>query len=73
MDKMFLPCGSTAYYDEESTCHSYRCKNCLAVVGSMGMPKHCQDQAEKYQVLAALGGQGWEYFPAAEELTDDQE
>ena len=60
LDPMPLPCGGTAYWDESSGI-SYRCE-CGAVVGSIGMPKHCQDEAEKWRVIELLGGQGWDYL-----------
>ena len=65
-DAMPLPCGGTAYYDYESTCHSYRCQNCFAVVGSIGQPQRCKDEATKWESWAKLGGQGWDYFAEAE-------
>ena len=60
LDPMLLPCGGVAYWDESSGI-SYRCE-CGAVVGSIGMPKACQEEAEKYKVLEALGGKGWDYY-----------
>lgn len=60
LDPMRLPCGGTAYWDESSGI-SYRCE-CGAVVGSIGMPKACQDEADKYEVLKVLGGKGWDYY-----------
>ena len=66
LDWMHLPCGSMAYYDEESTCHSYRCNSCDAVVGSVGMPKHCKEEADKWETQKALGGAGWDYFKEPE-------
>lgn len=65
MDRMNLPCGGTAYFDEESGI-SYRCLNCLAVVGSIGMPKRCKDISEQWEMQKALGGAGWDYFKEAE-------
>ena len=55
----FLPCGATAEFDGG---HSYRCHTCGAVVGSIGQPQHCKDEANKYDVLKALGGKAyWDY------------
>lgn len=65
MDTMYLPCGGTAYFDEESGI-SYRCE-CGAVVGSIGMPKACQDETEKWEIQKALGGQGWDYYEEKEQ------
>lgn len=56
---MFLPCGGTAYFDESSGI-SHRCE-CGAVVGSVGMPKLCRDEKEKYENWQKLGGKGWDY------------
>lgn len=63
-DPMRLPCGGTAYWDESSGI-SYRCE-CGAVVGSIGMPKVCQDEADKWKAWEVIGGKGWDYFAEAE-------
>ena len=64
-DPMHLPCGGTAYFDEASGI-SYRCADCMAVVGSIGQPQRCKDEAKKYEVWEALGGKGWDYFGGSE-------
>ena len=64
LDPMPLPCGGTAYFDESSGI-SYRCE-CGAVVGSIGMPQYCKDQADKWRVMELLGGKGWDYLEEAE-------
>jgi hypothetical protein len=56
---MYLPCGGVADFDESSGI-SYRCE-CGAVVGSIGQPRECVEEAKKYDVLKALGGKGWDY------------
>lgn len=56
--KIISPCGSTAYFDGD---YSYRCTNCMAVIGSMGQPQHCKEQADKYDTWKAMGGRGWDY------------
>lgn len=61
---MRLPCGGVAYFDEGSGI-SYQCE-CGATVGSIGMPKHCKDEAEKWEVQKALGGKGWDYYEEQE-------
>lgn len=61
MDVMRLPCGGTAYFDESSGI-SYRCEDCMAVVGSIGMPQSCKDEMTKYENWETLGGKGWDYF-----------
>ena len=58
---MHLPCGGTAYFDELSGI-SYRCENCMAVVGSVGMPRSCKDEIEKHDNWEELGGKPWQYF-----------
>ena len=57
---MHLPCGGTAYFDVDSGI-SYRCDTCNAVVGSIGMPGSCKDEAQKYDNWEKLGGKGWDY------------
>ena len=57
---MNLPCGAAAYYDDNSGI-SYRCEVCMAVVGSIGQPKHCKEEAKKWDMWKTLGGKGWDY------------
>jgi hypothetical protein len=40
-DKNYLPCGGRMYFDTASEC-AYRCDRCMAVVGSVGMPRECE-------------------------------
>jgi hypothetical protein len=68
-DRMRLPCGGIAYFDEASGI-SYRCEVCMAVVGSIGQPDWCKDEAQKWDNWKALGGKGWDYF--AEVEVDDE-
>jgi len=70
MDMMRLPCGGVAYFDEDSGI-SYRCELCNAVVGSIGMPKYCKDQEEKWRVMELLGGKGWDYNLEPKEWKND--
>jgi hypothetical protein len=56
-----LPCGGRAYFDLESEI-SYRCYNCMATVGSMGQPKHCREEYEKWEAWKKLGGKEWNFF-----------
>ena len=60
LNTIFLPCGSSAYFDESSGI-SYRCDECGAVVGSVGQPTSCQEEADKWKMLKTLGGRGWDY------------
>ncbi len=55
-----LPCGGTAYFDDGSG-YGYRCWDCMAVVGSIGQPQRCKDEATKYENWTALGGKSWNY------------
>ncbi len=64
-DPMRLPCGGTAYFDQESGI-SFRCWDCMAVIGSIGQSQRCKDEAKKWETWEALGGQGWDYFSEAE-------
>ena len=59
-DKIKLPCGGTAYFDNDSG-YSYRCVDCMAVVGSIGQPQSCKDAAQMYENWEILGGLGWDY------------
>ena len=56
--KQYQPCGAVAFFDGE---YSYRCLDCLAVIGSMGQPRECVDEAAKYENWETLGGKGWDY------------
>ena len=60
-NRIALACGATACFDHESGI-SYRCMDCFAVVGSIGMPQRCKDKEQKYKNWEALGGEGWDYF-----------
>jgi hypothetical protein len=60
MKPVHLPCGSTAYFDHDSGI-SYRCESCFAVVGSVGQPRSCKEEAQKYEAWEAIGGKGWDY------------
>lgn len=57
---LHLPCGGTAYFDHDSGI-SYRCEHCGAVVGSIGQPQHCKDEAAKYENWEKIGGKKWNY------------
>jgi hypothetical protein len=72
LDPMRLPCGGTAYFDESSGI-SYRCIDCMAVVGSMGMPSECKTEAEKWRVMELLGGKGWDYYAELDEYPTKEE
>jgi hypothetical protein len=48
-------CGATAEFDVESGI-SYRCHDCFAVVGSVGMPKRCKELYDMENVVDKLKG-----------------
>jgi len=48
-----LLCGSIAFFDTEIGI-GYRCKDCMSVAFSIGMPQHCKDLYEKQQVWENL-------------------
>ena len=63
---MHLPCGGVAEFDHSSGI-SYRCEMCNAVVGSVGMPRSCQNEIAKYDVLKQLGSNvKWDYNKGCE-------
>ena len=55
-----LPCNATAIWDSPSDM-GYRCTTCYAMVGSIGQPRSCVDEADKYKMMEILGGKGWDY------------
>lgn len=57
---IFLPCGGTAYFDHGSGC-SHRCEDCMATVGSIGMPSQCRCEADKWTAYAKAGMWKWNY------------
>lgn len=48
-------CGSIAEFDESSGI-SYRCTECMAVIGSVGMPRECKEIYEMQEVIDKLKG-----------------
>ena len=50
-----LLCGSVASFDTDSGI-SYRCNNCFATVGSIGMPKSCKELYDMEKVVDKLKG-----------------
>jgi hypothetical protein len=60
-DPIHLPCGSAAEFDWGAG-YGHRCWTCMAVVGSIGMPRKCAEEMKKYKLLEALGSQvAWDY------------
>ena len=60
MDPMHLPCGGVAYWDEGSGI-SYRCELCGAVVGSIGQPRSCREEADKWKAYEQANMWRWDY------------
>ena len=50
-----LLCGATASFDHSSGI-SYRCNDCGAVVGSIGMPRECKELYDMEKVVNRLKG-----------------
>lgn len=50
-----LLCGSSAYFDEGSGI-GYRCEECMAMVGSIGMPRSCKELYDMEDVVEKLKG-----------------
>ena len=66
MMRIHLPCGGTAIFDDDSGI-GYRCEDCMAMVGSVGQPTRCKEEAKKYDNWKLLGGKGWNYKTGCEE------
>jgi hypothetical protein len=61
-----MPCGGEAHFDHGAG-YGYRCWDCMAVVGSMGQPRSCKDEMDKYEILKKLGGSvSWDYNKGCE-------
>ena len=61
LPRIKLPCGGLAVFEEDSTCYSYRCIRCMAVVNSIGMSTRCKEEMNKWENWRQLGGQSWNY------------
>jgi hypothetical protein len=57
---MYLPCGGVAYFDQDSGI-SYRCETCFAVVGSVGQPRSCKEETDKWEAYESAGMWKWDY------------
>lgn len=63
---LYLPCGGQATFDYPAG-YGYRCEDCGAVLGSIGQPQRCKDEANKYEAWRILGGEGgWNYETGVE-------
>lgn len=47
------PCGAIAYFDEGSGI-GYRCEECMAIIGSIGMQRECKDLMEMDEIIDKL-------------------
>lgn len=50
------PCGATAYFDIGSGI-GYRCEECEAIIGSIGMPRECRTLLDMDTVAEKLKGE----------------
>lgn len=50
-----LPCGAIGTFDFASGM-GYRCTDCFAMWGSIGMPQHCRDIKEMAEIVEKLKG-----------------
>ena len=67
---LHLPCGGTAQFDVGSGI-GYRCEHCGAVVGSVGQPRECKEEAQKYDALKILGSKvRWDYEKGTEVINE---
>jgi hypothetical protein len=60
MNTLFLPCGGEANFDTSSGI-SYRCEHCNAVVGSVGMPRSCKEESDKWDAYEKAMMWKWDY------------
>ena len=46
-------CGAVAEFDDGAG-YGYRCTECGAVLGSVGMPRRCKDEEDKLKIWEIL-------------------
>jgi hypothetical protein len=68
---MYLPCGGEANFDHSSGI-SYRCEMCLAVVGSVGQPRSCREEALKWEAYEKAGMWRWDYDKGESRAVDSK-
>ncbi len=68
---IYLPCGSRAVFDEGSGI-SYRCEDCMAVVGSIGQPRTCKEEADKWRAYEEAGMWRWDYNTGEKRAVDSK-
>lgn len=61
MPPMYLPCGGVAEFDDGSDI-GHRCTYCFAVVGSIGQPRKCAEEAKKWDAYKKAGMWEWDYL-----------
>lgn len=55
-----LPCRGVAVFDEPSGI-GYRCEDCMAMLGSVGQPRRCKEEAAKWDAYEKNGMWRWNY------------
>jgi len=68
---MYLPCGGEANFDHGSGC-SYRCEHCMATVGSIGQPRSCKEEADKWEAYERAGMWRWDYSKGVSYAVDSK-
>ena len=51
-----LHCGSIGEFDQNAG-YGYRCRGCMAIIGSFAEPKSCKEKREKANIWEKLGGE----------------
>ena len=51
-----LACGNVARHNDGPNSYGARCNNCGAIVGSVGMPRHCKTLLDMENVIKKLKG-----------------
>jgi hypothetical protein len=64
---MHLPCGGEANFDHGAG-YGYRCELCSAVLGSVGQPRSCRTEADKWDAYEKAGLWRWNYTTGQPEI-----
>jgi hypothetical protein len=59
-DALYLPCGGEAHFDDGAG-YGHRCEMCGAVLGSIGQPRRCREEADKWTAYEKAGMWRWDY------------
>lgn len=62
-----LPCGGIAHFDDGAG-YGYRCENCMAVLDSIGQPRRCKEEADKWRAYQKMGLFRWNYYTGNPEV-----